>query len=79
MSNNEELEHVHGFSVPAKGIKVAFTNLGKECTATGDGVHSCYELSGHHNCTCCEKKAAKPKAKKESAPKKTKSKAKKKG
>ncbi len=30
MSNNEELEHVHGSSVPAKGVKVTFTNLSKE-------------------------------------------------
>lgn len=65
----DELEKVHGFSIPAKGIKVAFTNLGKDCTATGDGIHSCYELVGHHNCTCCETKskpAKAPKAKKES-------------
>ena len=68
---NEELKQVNGYSVPAEGEKVAFLSLGKECTCTGDGKHTCYQLIGAH--PGGPKKAAskkKPAAKKKPAKKK---------
>lgn len=59
----DEIQHVHGSSIPVKGEKVTFTNLNKDCKTTGDGIHSCYELIGHHQCACCEPKKRKTKKK----------------
>ncbi len=46
--SNEELPYVNGYSVPEKGLKVRFTDKGKEHTATGTGEHTCYQLIGSH-------------------------------
>jgi hypothetical protein len=63
-----EIEHVHGSVIPAEGVEVTFTNLGKECKAKGDGIHSCYQLIGHHPTK--DGKFLKPKGKRKTSAKK---------